>query len=88
MRTEELARPPLPKWWLCFLPLYWFPQSICWGLIGIYLLPFQVADIVGPKRKVRKTRQVDPEVGPTSIFYSYMYIFIGILHMMRHELAY
>ena len=50
-QVEEEPRPLLPRWWLCFLPLYWFPQSICWGMIGIYLLPFQVADIVGPKRK-------------------------------------
>ena len=41
----------LPVWWLFFLPLYWFPQSINWGLIQTYLLPFEVEDIVGQSRK-------------------------------------
>lgn len=45
--------PPaeVPTWWLCFLPLYWFPQRINWGLIQTYLLPFQVSAIVGDKHK-------------------------------------
>ena len=51
----DRADPPLPErlpvWWLFFLPLYWFPQSINWGLIKTYLLPFQVEDIVGQSRK-------------------------------------
>ena len=41
----------LPRLWLAFLPLYWFPQRINWGLIGTYLIPFQVAAIVGDKHK-------------------------------------
>jgi MFS family permease len=28
----------LPVWWLFFLPLYWFPQGINFGLIQTYLL--------------------------------------------------
>ena len=41
----------LPRLWLAFLPLYWFPQRINWGLIGTYLIPFQVVAIVGDQRK-------------------------------------
>ena len=41
----------LPIWWLFFLPLYWFPQGINFGLIQTYLLPFQVEAIVGDARK-------------------------------------
>lgn len=33
----------MPNWWLFFLPLYWFPQRINWGLIETYLVPFQVS---------------------------------------------
>jgi hypothetical protein len=58
-RVEEPPAPDaaatlpdrLPVWWLFFLPLYWFPQSINWGLIQTYLLPFEVEDIVGQSRK-------------------------------------
>jgi MFS family permease len=32
------ARDRLPLWWLFFLPLYWFPQGINFGLIQTYLL--------------------------------------------------
>jgi MFS family permease len=45
------ARGDLPLWWLFFLPLYWFPQSMAWTLVETYLLPFQVAAIVGDSRK-------------------------------------
>eukprot|EP01052_Picozoa_sp_SAG31_P003368 SAG31_NODE_128_length_23532_cov_21.204754_13_plen_456_part_00 len=41
----------LPVWWLFFLPLYWFPQSMAWNIVETYLLPFQVAAIVGDGRK-------------------------------------
>jgi Na+/melibiose symporter-like transporter len=37
----------LPRWWLCFLPLYWQPQRLTCGMIQTYLLPFQVTAIVG-----------------------------------------
>jgi hypothetical protein len=33
----------LPVWWLFFLPLYWFPQSINFGLIQTYLLCVSLA---------------------------------------------
>ena len=49
-QTAE-GQPLLPHWWLFFLPLYWFPQRVCWGLIETYLIPFQVAAIVGAARK-------------------------------------
>ena len=32
------ASDRLPVWWLFFLPLYWFPQGINFGLIQTYLL--------------------------------------------------
>lgn len=35
----------LPVWWLFFLPLYWFPQSINFGLIQTYLLCVSLAPI-------------------------------------------
>ena len=41
----------LPRTWLFFLPLYWFPQRITWGLIGTFLIPFQLPLIVGDSRK-------------------------------------
>ena len=50
-RPAPLGPRVLPRLWLAFLPLYWFPQRINWGLIGTYLIPFQVAAIVGDKRK-------------------------------------
>ena len=43
----------MPHWWLFLVPLYWFPQRICWVLIQTYLLPFQVATIVGNAGKHR-----------------------------------
>lgn len=50
-RQAPLGPRVLPRLWLAFLPLYWFPQRINWGLIGTYLIPFQVAAIVGDKNK-------------------------------------
>jgi hypothetical protein len=36
--TVAKGRDRLPLWWLFFLPLYWFPQGINFGLIQTYLL--------------------------------------------------
>ena len=50
-RPAPLGPRELPRLWLFFLPLYWFPQRINWGLIGTFLIPFQLPLIVGDKRK-------------------------------------
>jgi Na+/melibiose symporter-like transporter len=52
------GKPLLPHWWLFFLPLYWFPPRVCWGLIETYLIPFQVEAIVGDARKHRAFAQL------------------------------
>eukprot|EP01051_Picozoa_sp_SAG22_P012139 SAG22_NODE_1236_length_5055_cov_12.649593_5_plen_667_part_00 len=48
---SDEGNPLVPRWWLFFIPLYWFPQRICWGLIETYLVPFQIEALVGEERK-------------------------------------
>ena len=55
-QPPTVAPPPsgsqlLPLWWLAFLPLYWFPQSIGATLVQTYIIPFQVEAIVGDANK-------------------------------------
>ena len=33
-RPQAAEADKLPLWWLFFLPMYWFPQSMAWVAVG------------------------------------------------------